>query len=266
MSHYIHGSDPSEQSRLSRLNDLINSRCFPKLKLEKGFRVLDVGSGLGQFTHRMSAAVGSSGFCLGIERDINQLTVAKKNHSAPNLEFRQGDALKLPLSNNEMGSFDFAHTRFLLEHLPNPAQAVSEMIKALKPGGRIFLEDDDHNTVTLFPEPAGFPTLWAAYMDSYVEAGNDPFIGRKLTKLLHDQGIRNIRNDVIFFGDCAGTETFGLFVTNLVEVISTSYEVMISSNLISDQDYQMAIDSIKKWGELPFASLWYNISMAEGIK
>jgi ubiquinone/menaquinone biosynthesis C-methylase UbiE len=266
MSHYIHGSDPSEQSRLSRLNDLINSRCFPKLKVEKGFKILDVGSGLGQFTFKMSDAVGVSGFCLGIERDVNQLDVARKNHSASNLEFRQGDALHLPLTSTEWGTFDFAHTRFLLEHLSNPGQAVAEMVRALKPGGRIFLEDDDHNTVTLFPEPPGFPTLWAAYLDSYIEVGNDPFIGRKLTKLLYDQGIKNIRNDVIFFGDCAGTETFNLFVTNLVEVIGTSYAVMISSNLISEQDYQMAIENIKKWGQLPYASLWYNISMAEGTK
>ena len=63
-----------------------------------------------------------------------------------------------------------------------------------------------------------------------------------------------------------GTETFNLFVTNLVEVIGTSYEVMISSNLISEQDYQTAMENIKEWGKLPYASLWYNISVAEGIK
>jgi ubiquinone/menaquinone biosynthesis C-methylase UbiE len=91
MSHYIHGSDPAEQSRLSRLNDLVNARCFPKLKLEHGFRILDVGSGLGQLTYRMSEAVGPNGFCLGIERDTKHLSVARKNHVAPNLEFRQGD-------------------------------------------------------------------------------------------------------------------------------------------------------------------------------
>ena len=123
MSHYIHGSSSAEQSRLSRLNDLINARCLPKLKLEDGFRILDVGSGLGQLTYRLSEAVGPNGFCLGIERDTNQLSVAKENHVAPNLEFRQGDALELPLTSQELESFDFTHARFLLEHLSNPAQA-----------------------------------------------------------------------------------------------------------------------------------------------
>src|SRR4029453_7867530 len=255
MSHYIHGSDPAEQSRLSRLNDLINVRCFPKLKLEDGFRILDVGSGLGQLTYRMSEAVGPNGFCLGIERDTNQLSVARKNYVARNLEFRQGDALALPLTAHELESFDLAHARFLLEHLSDPAKAVSEMVKSLKPGGRIFLADDDHKSLTLFPEPVGFQALLSAYMDSYVEVGNDPFIGRKLTKLLVDQGVRNVRNDVVFFGDCAGTETFPLFVNNLIGVIATSYDVMITSKLISDREYQLAIQHVRDWSSLRHAAI-----------
>ena len=266
MSHYIHGSDPAEQSRLSRLNDLINARCFPKLKLKDGYRILDVGSGLGQLTFRMSEAVGPNGFCLGIERDTNQLSVARRNHVAPNLEFRQGDALELPLTSQELESFDFSHTRFLLEHLSNPAKAVSEMVKSLKPGGRIFLADDDHQTLTLFPEPLGFRSLWSAYMDSYVEVGNDPFIGRKLTQLLVDQGIRNVRNDVVFFGDCAGTDTFPLFVNNLIGVISTSHDVMTTSRLTSERDYQLSIQHLRDWSSLPHAAIWYTICVAEGIR
>jgi SAM-dependent methyltransferase len=266
MSNYIHGSDPAEQSRLSRLNDLINGRCFPKLKLEYGFRILDVGSGLGQLTYRMSEAVGPTGFCLGIERDANQLSVARKNYVAPNLEFRQGDALDLPLTSHESESFDFTHARFLLEHLANPAKAVSEMVKSVRPGGRVFLADDDHQSLTLFPEPAGFQALWSAYMDSYVEVGNDPLIGRKLTKLLVDHGVRNVRNDVVFFGDCAGNETFPLFVNNLIEVISSSHNVMIASKLMSDGEYQSAIQHIRDWSCLPHAAIWYTICVAEGVR
>ena len=101
-------------------------------------------------------------------------------------------------------------------------------------------------------------------MDSYVEVGNDPLIGRKLTKLLVDQGIRNVRNDVVFFGDCVGTETFPLFVDNLIGVISTSYDVMLTSKLISDPEYQTAMRGIRDWSSLPHATIWYTICVAEG--
>jgi ubiquinone/menaquinone biosynthesis C-methylase UbiE len=266
MSHYIHGSDPAEQNRLTRLNDLINDRCFPKLKLSAGMRVLDVGSGLGQLTFRLSQAVGKDGKCLGIERDPNQLTKARQNFSASNLEFRQGDAFQIPFLDHEVGQFDFVHTRFLLEHLSNPSKAVSQMAKALKPGGRIFLFDDDHETMVLFPEPIGFKELWTAYMDSYVEVGNDPFIGRKMPKLLQEHGFREVKNDVVFFGDCYGTETFQWFVANLAEVIATSKSVMIQADLIKESAYTAAIQNIYDWAKNPHASMWYNIAMTEGVK
>lgn len=266
MSHYLHGSDPKEQQRLSRLNELINDRCFLKLKLSSGDLVLDVGSGLGQMTHRISQAVGENGFCLGIERDQNQLAQASKNFRSAKLEFRQGDALQIPLHPHEIGKFNFVHCRFLLEHLSNPAKAVNEMVNALKPGGRILLADDDHQTMVLYPEPKGFQSLWTAYMDSYVEVGNDPFVGRKLPRLLLDAGLHSITNDVVFFGDCAGTKTFGLLVNNLIEVITTSFEIMVSSNLISAGEFAEAIQAIRDWAMLPYASIWYTICVAEGIK
>ena len=266
MSHYLHGSTPTEQSRLSRLNELMNDRCFSKLKLNAGDRVLDVGSGLGQMTFKISKSIGNNGFCLGIERDSNQLASAIGNFQASNLEFRKGDAMELPLRGDEVGSFDFVHCRFLLEHLSNPNKAVTEMFKGLKPGGRILLADDDHQVMTLYPEPPGFQNLWNAYMDSYVEVGNDPFIGRKLHKLLIDNGIKSVTNDVVFFGDCAGTSTFQLFVDNLIEVILPSYEVMVGNNSIGEQDFKAAIEAIREWSKLPHASIWYTICFAEGIK
>jgi SAM-dependent methyltransferase len=266
MSHYIHGSDPAEQNRLARLNNLINDRCFAKIKIEPGMHMLDVGSGLGQLTYRLSKAAGVNGKCVGIERDVNQLNKAQEKFTAPNLEFRQGDALQLPLQAIEVGSFDAVHTRFLLEHLSNPAQAVAQMAIALKPGGRIFLFDDDHETMVLYPEPPGFKELWTAYMDSYVEVGNDPFIGRKMPRLLQDRGFREIKNDVVFFGDCYGTETFPWFVANLAEVIATSKEVLLQADLIKEKAYDAAIQNIYEWAKNPHASMWYNIAFAEGVK
>lgn len=41
-------------------------------------------------------------------------------------EFRQGDARKLPLRKEEWGTFDVVHTRFMLEHVPDPMDVVEE--------------------------------------------------------------------------------------------------------------------------------------------
>ena len=79
MSNYIHGSEPEEQARLAKLNQLINSRCLSLLEIRGGEHILDVGSGLGQFTLAMAAKAGEIGMCLGIERDKNQLKIAQQN-------------------------------------------------------------------------------------------------------------------------------------------------------------------------------------------
>ncbi|HBK89571.1 MAG TPA: hypothetical protein PKM91_17350, partial [Cyclobacteriaceae bacterium] len=58
MSSYIHGTDPIEQARLSKLNELINARCIALMPVKAGDKILDVGSGLGQFTHQLAQLTG----------------------------------------------------------------------------------------------------------------------------------------------------------------------------------------------------------------
>lgn len=117
-SVYIHGATLAEQYRLSKLNDLLNKRCLLALQLEGGEKILDVGSGLGQFSLAMAQKIGKKGAVIGIERNEAQLSTAKalvaNSPQTANIEFRSGNAYALPLSKNEWASFDLVHTRFLL--------------------------------------------------------------------------------------------------------------------------------------------------------
>lgn len=270
MSSYIHGSNPEEQKRLSLLNELINERCIQLLDLEGGEKIIDMGSGLGQFTLAMAKKIGTKGKCLGIERDNHQLETANKNLAKqPGIhwvEFRQGDAEHMPLTKEEWNSFDVGHARFVLEHLSKPEIALCELVKAVRSGGRVVLEDDDHVGMLLYPEPQGFSTLWTAYMRSYDRLGNDPYIGRRLVSLMSDCGLSKIRNDVVFFGDCAGSATFKSYVANLVGVIETARTIMTEGNLISKAVMDESMKNLRAWADLPHAALWYQIYWAVGFK
>src|SRR5262249_58648268 len=116
-TRYIHGTDPEEQKRLSRLNDLINRRSLAALGLEGGERVLDVGSGLGQLSRAMALAAGPQGRVIGVERSREQLTRAQElAHAAGEgtfVDFRLGDAAEPPLRDEEWGAFHVPPTRLL---------------------------------------------------------------------------------------------------------------------------------------------------------
>src|SRR5688572_15383564 len=99
-SQYIHGTDPEEQRRLSWLNDILNQASLERLGLGGAERILEVGSGLGQFARGM-AKRAPNGKVLGIERSPEQLAeairLAREAGEEQLVEFRQGDALDLPL-------------------------------------------------------------------------------------------------------------------------------------------------------------------------
>ncbi len=268
-STYIHGTSAGEQERLSLMNDvLLNPASLRELALRGDERVLDLGSGLGQFSRAMARAL-PRGHVVGIERDDEQLATAKRlarEHGEEQLvEFRQGDALDLELRDDEWGSFDVAHTRFLLEHLPDPLRVVKTMLRAVKPGGRIVLADDDHDVLRIWPEP-GFTDLWRAYMRTYDRIGNDPFLGRRLVSLLHEAGAQPVRNTWIFFGGCAGMDYFDVLARNMRGVVTGARDRILSMSLYDEHSFDAALCEYDAWSHRPDAALWFGMCWAEGKK
>ena len=269
LSEYIHGSSPEEQHRLSLLNDILNEACLKELNLQRGEKVLDVGSGLGQFTRLMARTVGGEGHVVGIERNQDQLsqakTLAERSDESKLVAFRKGDALDLPLSGSEWGTFDVAHARFLLEHIPRPELVIAQMVRSVRPGGRVFVSDDDHGDFRPWPEPPGFQALWQAYVSSYEMLGNDPYVGRRLVSLLRDGGLTSIRNSCVFFGGCAGNERFQAIADNLIGALAGAKEAIVSGDLMDERSFRAGIDGLQQWKADPSAALWYSACCAEGI-
>jgi ubiquinone/menaquinone biosynthesis C-methylase UbiE len=267
---YIHGSKPKEQRRLSNLNELLNAACLRELALKRGDKVLDVGSGLGQFTRDMARAVGPTGRVIGIERDEKQLAEAlrqaRKAGETSLADLRGGDALAIPLKRSERGTFDVAHARFVLEHVRAPEKVVHQMIQAVRPGARIVLADDDHQVLRLWPEPREFMELWDAYIRSYEHLGCDPFVGRRLVSLLKVAGAKPLRNNWIFFGSCAGAPEFPAFVQNLIGVIESAREIISGPLAFTTTCFDRALNAIRLWGRRPDSALWYALCWAEGIR
>lgn len=266
-SEYVHGTSQDEQRRLTRLNALMNDGSLRELAPRPGERILDVGAGLGQLSRAMARQTGTP--VVGVERSAEQIREALAQARAAGethlLDLRQGDVFSLPLAESEWGAFDVAHTRFLLEHVPDPLAVVRTMVVAVRPGGRIILEDDDHELLRLWPEPPGLTAVWQAYMRTYDRFGNDPFVGRRLVQLLADAGARPRRNTWIFFGSCAGHPDFDDFVANLADILEGALDPMLATGITRDQ-VEDALEALDRWRERPDAALWFSIAWAEGVR
>jgi SAM-dependent methyltransferase len=271
---YIHGSSSTERQRLALMNELINARCLQAVQLRQEQHVLDVGAGTGQFTRLMSQHLPFSSQIVAVERNPEQrdaaLQLAATQVESPaagcNVDFRLGDAFDLPLSPDEWGQFDLAHTRFLLEHVAHPLGVVQQMVKAVRPGGRVVLLDDDHDLLRFWPEPAGLVDVWQAYFESYRAIGNDPLIGRKLPQLLHQAGAVPSRIDYVLYGACRGEAAFAGIVDNLVGVLQGARATVLDTGKVAAEEYDNAVVALQQFAGVPGATIWYVINFAEGIR
>jgi len=267
---YIHGTDPAEQERLSRLNDLLNAQSLARLRIERGNRVLDVGCGMGQLARAVARAAGPKGLVVGVERSREQVAEGKRQAlgagEAHAVDMREGDAAALPLTEDEWGTFDVAHARFILEHVTDPAAVVREMVRAVRPGGRIVLEDDDHDVLRFHPAIPEFEEAWRAYMRSYEAVGNDPCIGRKLPALIAGAGAVPRAIDWPFFGACQGSVDFPVIVSNCRAIIIGAHSALVRHGSLSQAGFDAALRAYDRWTRDPGASFWYCTFWAEGIK
>ncbi len=265
---YVHGTSREEKERLARMNDLINAACLRELRLGSETLVLDVGCGQGQFTRLMAAALPPGSRVIGIEHDVQQLSVAAElaagNHER--VEFRQGEAATPPLGPDERGRFDLAHARFLLEHHPQPAAVVRSMVEAVRPEGRIVLLDDDHELLRFWPEAPAARAAWHAYTRLYERLGYDAFVGRRLVALLHQAGARPVRNTFVFYGACAGEAHFDGIVENLHAVLAGARDAVLGASLLDAPAYEAGLAELRAWKRRPEAAVWYAIHWAEAAR
>jgi ubiquinone/menaquinone biosynthesis C-methylase UbiE len=104
-----------------------------EMKLSPPDRVLDIACGTGIVARVAKERIGPNGSVVGIDINPDMLAVARS--VAPDIEWREGSALALPLREGEQ--FDAVFCQQGLQFFPDKPAAASQMRKALTPGGRI---------------------------------------------------------------------------------------------------------------------------------
>jgi mycothiol synthase len=110
-------------------------RSLELLGLEPGNSVLDVGSGTGSELAALAQIVGPGGRVVGLERSEALIAAARAaGRDGGSIQLVAGDARALPFGDCE---FDACRADRTLQHLDGPDAGVSEMVRVVRPGGRV---------------------------------------------------------------------------------------------------------------------------------
>ena len=94
---------------------------------------LDVGCGNGAFTDLVMQNCAPGGMH-GIDPSEGQLAYARKRLAGTRAVLQQGDAMALPFEDDR---FDVAIMALVIHFVPDPARAVTEMTRVVRPGGTV---------------------------------------------------------------------------------------------------------------------------------
>jgi len=128
----IAGARAYEALHVKALFEQWCARVLDAADVQAGDRVLDVACGTGVLAREAASRVGSSGRVSGVDPGSGMLAVAKE--LAPSIEWKAGVAESLPYA---AASFDAVVSQFGLMFFDDRRQALREMLRVLKPGGRL---------------------------------------------------------------------------------------------------------------------------------
>ena len=101
--------------------------------------VLDVGCGIGGTSRYLAKKLLPNATVTGItisEKQVERATQLAKEQDVPNAKFELKDALNMEYPDN---SFDMVWACESGEHMPDKTKYVNEMLRVLKPGGRLII-------------------------------------------------------------------------------------------------------------------------------
>jgi len=172
------------------------------LGLRPGLRIVEVGSGTGDFTQYLARLIRGRCEITGIEaREASlqaAITETRRAGLSGKISYKKGDANQIPIEN---GYADLTCCRTLLMHLPDPLSAVKEMTRITNPGGLVAAIEPSEMKSFYDPGDLEYTEKASKAYPAWLKGirkleGKDFAIGEKLPSVFRTAGLLNIRTEI----------------------------------------------------------------------
>jgi ubiquinone/menaquinone biosynthesis C-methylase UbiE len=161
---------------------------FDLLDIHEGERFLDVGCGTGGAMRALARRAGETVRVFGVDKSATMIEEARKRAGKnPSIEFHVGDAHHLPFADNY---FDASYSLRVFEIIEEPRKAVGEMVRVLRPGGRIVINAPDIDLWSIDASDREVTRLILHYMCDHEANG---WVGRQMPAFCQDAGLVDIQ-------------------------------------------------------------------------
>lgn len=161
-----------------------------RLNISAGDRVLDVGCGTGDDVRMLASLVGPTGRVIGIDASKSMIDVAhqRSRSSALPVSFAVGNAFSLDFLDD---AFDACRCETVLMHVDGePSDAIAEMVRVTRPGGRVVVFDVHWDAVVIdHPDRS----LTREIVHVACDAVRHGWIGGQLPRFMDNAGLTDIQ-------------------------------------------------------------------------
>jgi len=263
---YIHGYAPTENIRLQDQASTLVELLHADTSYPAGSRVLEAACGVGAQTVTLAR---NSPDALITSIDISESSLAEASRKVTaaglkNVRFRQADIFNLPFAAD---SFDHIFLCFVLEHLPQPLEALRILKNVLKPGGTITVIEGDHGSAYFYPDSAAARQAIKCQVELQRRAGGNALIGRQLYPLLCAAGYGAVRVSPRMVYVDAGRPALveGFTKRTFTAMIEGVREAALKAGIIEQQVFDQGIRDLYRTTE-PDGVFCYTFFKAFGEK